>query len=308
MTQGPGAQDPQNPYGQPEPQVPGQQPGPVPPQGVPPQQPGGQVPPPPPPPAPGNYGQTPPPPPPPPASQPYGAHTPPPAGGGSGESPAILAVKNGWELFKNNVGPFIIAMLIWGVGLSLLTGLIYSVILLPLLGARSGQSAFALFMGLGFGLTFLMTLLAMVAGMLVQAGFINAALKAHDTGKVEIADFFKFRNITQVLLYGVVLGVVNGILSVTVILPIIIYALTMYGLFLVVDRNMSFWDAIMGSAKLFVNKVSDSAILFILVMVMMGIGSALCGVGLFVAAPVAVLSIATYYRSLGEIPGDFKVA
>src|SRR5690625_421137 len=78
VTQGPGPQDPQNPYGQPGQPAPGQHPGGVPPQDVPPQ-PGSQPPPPPPPPS---GGQTPPPPPPPEGTpQPRVAATPHPRAG-----------------------------------------------------------------------------------------------------------------------------------------------------------------------------------------------------------------------------------
>ena len=197
-------------------------------------------------------------------------------------------------------------MLIWGVGFAILFGVVFGLILIPALGAGD-PTTLGMLGGLSFGLTFLLVLLSMVAGMLAQAGFFNAALKAHDTGSVEIGDFFKFRNITQVLLLGVVLGVINGILSFTFILPLVVSALTLYSMVLVVDRNMGFWDAIMGSAKLFVNKLSDSAILFVLVMVMMAVGGAICGLGILVAAPVAALAIVSYYRTLGAIPGEFKV-
>lgn len=330
MTQGPGPQDPQNPYGQP---ADGSQPGAVPPPGVPPQS-GGQTPPPPPPGTGGQYGgQTPPPPPPPPgAGAPYGGQTPPPppppgaggqyggqyggqtpppppppAGGASGDSPAIAAFKNGWELFKNNVAPFIIAMVIWGVVALIVYAVMFGLILLPALGGSSETALFA-FTGIGFFGIFILTLVMVVLFMLAQGGFINAALKAHDTGKVELSDFFKFRNIAQILLFGLVTGVANGLLAFTGIGSLIVGALTMFGLFLVVDRNMNFWDAIIGSAKLFINNFAQSAILYLLAMVAFAVGGMLCGLGILVAAPLAVLAFATYYRTLGEIPQDFKVA
>src|SRR5699024_11095679 len=112
VTQGPGQQDPQNPYGQPGQPAPGQHPAGEPPQA--------QTPPPPPP----SGGQTPPPPPPPgggytpPSGGQYGGQTPPPPppqGGGGSDSPGVNAFKRGWELFTKNVGPFLIGMLLWGL-------------------------------------------------------------------------------------------------------------------------------------------------------------------------------------------------
>lgn len=324
MTQGPGPQDPQNPYGQPGQPAPGQNPGGVPPQGVPPQQPqqpGGQTSPPPPPPpgGPGQYGgQAPPPPPPPPGGpgQPppggpgqYGGQAPPPppppSGGGS-DSQATDSIKRGWELFTKNVAPFLIGMLLWGIAFAIVYALMFGVILLPALGSGSSTS-FSVFGGIGFIGMFLLVLVMIVLGMLAQAGFVNAALKAHDTGKAEIGDFFKFRNVGQVLIYGLVVGAANGLLAFTGIGSIVVGALTLFGMFLIVDRNMGFWDAILGSMKLFLNNFAQSAILFVLVMVVVAVGAAICLVGLLVAGPVAMLAIATYYRTLGQVPNDFKV-
>src|SRR5699024_2466459 len=134
VTQGPGPQDPQNPYGQPGQPAPGQHPGGVPPQDVPPQ-PGNQTPPPPPPPPAG--GQTPPP--------------PPPQGGGGSDSPGVNAFKRGWELFTKNVGPFLIGMLLWGLAFVLVYALMFGVILLPALGAGARSQGMVLALGsLGF--------------------------------------------------------------------------------------------------------------------------------------------------------------
>src|SRR5690625_2730019 len=324
VTQGPGPQDPQNPYGQPGQPAPGQHPGGVPPQNVPPQ-PGSQTPPPPPPPAGGQTpppppppgGQTPPPPPPPgggytpPPGGQYGGQTPPPPpqGGGGSDSPGVNAFKRGWELFTKNVGPFLVGMLLWGLAFVLVYALMFGVILLPALGAGAGRRGMVFALGsLGFFGMFLLVLVMVVLAMLAQAAFVNAALKAHDTGSVAIGDFFKFGNVGQVLLYGLVVGVANGVLAFTGIGSIIVGALTVFGMFLIVDRNLGFWDAIVGSAKLFLSNFAQSAILYVLVIVAIAVGSALCGVGVFVAGPVSILAIATFYRTLGEIPQDFKVS
>lgn len=329
MTQGPGPHDPQNPYGQPG-QNPygqpgqnpyGQQPGgtpggenvppqpgsypppeggqapppPPPPPGTPP--PGGAVPPPPPGGVPGQYGgQAPPPPPPPPTG----------GGGATSDNAAIAAIQRGWDLFTKNVGAFILGILAWAAIFVVVYLVVFMLILLPLLAGGS-DAAFLAFGGMGFFGTLVLTFGMMVLGLLAQAGVMNAALIAHDTGKASVGDFFKIRNIPQILILGVVLGLVNGVLSVTFILPLVVSALTVYSVLLVIDRNNSFWDAIMNSTKLFLANLAASAILVVLVMVMIAVGSAICGIGLLVAAPVAALSIASYYRTLGEIPTDFKV-
>src|SRR5690625_3706028 len=136
---------------------------------------------------------------------------------------------------------------------------------------------------------------------------MNSSHKAHDTGSVGIGDFFQFRNTAQVLLYGLVVGVAGGLLSFTGIGSIIVGGLTLFGLPLVLDRGLGFWDAIMGSAKLVVSNFAQSAILFIIIILITSVGGMLCGLGLLVALPVATLSIATFYRTLGDIPEDFKV-
>ena len=200
-------------------------------------------------------------------------------------------------------------MLLWGLAFVLVYALMFGVVLLPALGGSTGSQGMMFALGsLGFIGVFLLVLVMVVLAMLAQAGFANAALKAHDTGSVAIGDFFKFHNVGQVLLYGLVVGVANGLLAFTGIGSIIVGALTVFGMFLIVDRNLGFWDAIMGSAKLFLSNFAQSAILYVLVIVAVAVGSALCGVGVLVAGPVSILAIATFYRTLGEIPADFKIS
>src|SRR5699024_1275262 len=150
--------------------------------------------------------------------------------------------------------------------------LMIGVILLPAIGGARSQGAFLALGGLGFFGMFILVLVMVVLVMLAQAAFVNGALKAHDTGKAAIGDFFKFRNVGNVLLYGLVVGVANGVLAFTGIGSIIVGALTIFGMFLVVDRNMGFWDAIMGSVKLFLSNFAQSAILYVLFIVATAVG------------------------------------
>jgi len=184
----------------------------------------------------------------------------------------------------------------------------FFVVLAPLAsGGIGGDSAFLLFGGFGFFGFLLLSVIMLVLLMLAQAGFANAALKAHDTGTVGIGDFFQINNIGNVLLFGLVVGIAQGLLSFTGIGSLVVGALTVFGLFLVIDRKLGFWDAIVGSAKLFVSNFAQSAILYILVIVISAVGAMLCGLGLLVTAPLSALAIGTFYRTLGEIPEDFKV-
>src|SRR5699024_3794747 len=236
----------------------------------------------------------------PPSGGQYGGQTPPPPppqGGGGSDSPGVNAFKRGWELFTKNVGPFLIGMLLWGLAFVLVYALMFGVILLPALGAGARSQGMVLALGsLGFFGVFILVLVMVVLAMLAQAGFVNAALKAHDTGSVAIGDFFKFRSVGQVLLYGLVVGVAHGLLAsaaiggcfmcrncgqvllyglvvgvanrllaFTGIGSLIVGALTVCGMFLIAARNLGLWDASVGSAKLFLSSFAQSAILYVLV-------------------------------------------
>lgn len=216
------------------------------------------------------------------------------------------AMKNGWELFKRKPAPFIIALLIWGIAIGIVGAIMMAILTVPAFTSSRGGAVTALTGGLGFFGLFLFTLVMMTLAMLAQASLVRGALKMADTGDVELGTFFKFDNVVNILLYGVVVGAASGLLAFTGIGSIIVGAFTMFGMLLVVDKNMGFLDALQGSIKYFTNNFAQSALLYVLMMVITAIGAFLCGVGMLVAAPVAMLGLTTFYRRLGSVPGDYS--
>jgi uncharacterized membrane protein len=286
---------------------------------VPPPPPGGAVPPPPgtgfPPPA----APTPPPPgayPPPPGAYPppAGAYPPPAAGYGQ---PLLApqgadigqAFSYGWAKLWQNAGAFIVASLIYVIGLGIVIGAFY---FLPIAGSLAtnqfdsdgnyvGSSGG--FAAVGSLSSALFLVIIMLAVYLVQAGFIRGALEVTYGRPVAIGDFFKFTDFGRIVVAALVTGVIVGIGSALCYLPGIVAAFFLqFVLFFVIDKGMAVGDALRASFNLAKNNVGPAVLLLLVVYVIQAIGSALCGIGLIVALPLGYLVSAYMYRKLLNEP------
>jgi len=72
----------------------------------------------------------------------------------------------------------------------------------------------------------------------------------------------------------------------------------MFGLYLIVDRKMSFWPASLASINLVKSNFFPFAGLMIVAGVLGYIGVIACGIGILVTLPLTVCIIAVAYRDL----------
>jgi hypothetical protein len=286
--------DPQNQGGDPNPEWPGNPPGgATPPPGGYPPPPSGNYPPPsqgsgfPPPPG-GNY-------PPPPGNYPPppGSYPPPPGGGfGGGAGPAQLnvgdAISYGWRKFSQNPGVWIIVMLVAIVIQALLNwifnGFDFSVSL------DDGASGFGVWSILGSFVT-------AVVGYLIQAAFVRGALSEVDGQKPAFGTFLQVGAVGAVILAGLLVGIATTVGLFLCIIPGLVVAfLTWWTMQFVVDRNQ---DAITAIKSSFNAIKSNAGTLLLLALALVGInivGALLCGLGLFVSVPVAIIASTYAYR------------
>ncbi|GAA3028333.1 hypothetical protein GCM10010528_07580 [Gordonia defluvii] len=287
MTQPPfdPGQQPINP-GQPGAYPPaGQQPGAYPPAG---QQPGAY--PPPPPGAPGSY------PPPPPGSYPPGPAAGQPFSVGDGFSWAF-------NKFGKNVGPLILATLVFGLILGVVSSLFQFIA--AALGDTSSISdgdSFAVTSSYGVGSYLVMALgyivLAVLSGY-VAASYWNGILQIADGQHVTLGSFFQPRNVTNVIIASILVGIITGIGSILCVLPGLIAALFLYFTTIaVVDRNASATEGMGLSFNLVKDNFGQTLLVWLLAIVIVLVGAILCGVGLLVAVPVAALLVAYSWRGL----------
>jgi uncharacterized membrane protein len=276
------------PYGAPSEAPPGYGPPPVAPAGYPPPPPAGYGPP---PGAPVGYPTAPPPPP--------GAYAAPP-------SPIGDSFKYGWTAFTRNGGLFIAASLIWLVIGAIATAVVWAVVVGvaggtdEALGYDEGRAQ----IGFSFGILVISAALALVA-TLIQAAFIRASLKVTNGSRVELSDFFRFENAGNVVLAALLIAGINAALGLVSWIPLIgwlvsvaVNLLIFFTLWFVVDKNLNPVDAISSSVALVRANLSTTILFYLLALVVIGAGFALCFVGALVAIPVVLVATAYLYRYL----------
>ena len=151
----------------------------------------------------------------------------------------------------------------------------------------------------------------MIAGILL----ITMALFDKQEPKPEVGDLFKgfdffINSFLFVFVWGIALVIVSCLLSLVPCIGqlaalFVVYsaqAFLMFGLFLIVDKNMEFWPASMES----VNKVKTNfwpfLALSIVSSIIGSIGAIACGIGVVVTAPIQACILTVAYRDIfGEV-------
>ena len=297
-----GSQPPQGGY----PPPPGSQPNQG---GYPPPPPGGYPPPPP----PGGY-----PPPPPPGS----GYAPPQSGGfapqqpgGFGPSPQGYPPQSpsynvgdglswAWNKFTKNAVPLIVAALVLGIIVIGLQALINVVQALVSPGDTSYVSD-----SNGFSFSYTATgpagvlvaiigwFLSLIVTAAIQSAFLGGILDIANGQEVSIGSFFRPRNIGNVIIAGLLVGIITTIGFVLCILPGIAASIfLMFTVIAVLDRNMSPVDGLKSSFQTGKANFGGVLLTWLAAVVLVLVGAVLCGVGLLVTVPVTALLLVYAYR------------
>lgn len=305
------------------PPPPGPPPGgyPPPPSGYPPQQPGGY-----PPQQPGGYPPPPqpgfPPPPPPPPSgypPPAGGYPPPdqafyppqqqpgyPSQQFPGAKPEINigeAFGWAWNKFSKNAVALIVPTLAYGVIIGIVGAIVF--VLAGLLAPASSTYYDDYSAGFAFNFGFL-SLVVIFLGFLVifvlagafQSAYLGGLLDIVDGKPVEIGTFFKPRNVVNVIIASLIIGVASAIGSIVIIGSYVVALFTIFAVVILVERNSAAIDGIKASFEIVKDNFLQVLLSYLIVAVIVTIGAFLCGIGLFVALPVAALYLVYAYRRL----------
>lgn len=282
-----------------------------PPQGNYPPPPQGNYPPPPqggyPPPPQGGY-----PPPPPPQG---GFAPPPPAGyppagypGGPAQYSVGDAFSWAWNKFSKNAAALIVPTLVYALIVGIVGGVVYG---LAFALAPSGvttydsyDSGFSYEYSAGFGVA---SFIVLALGGLILLVLLAAISSAYIGGILDIANgvpvtagsFFKPRLIGPVIIATVLVGVATAIGNALCYLPgLIVSIFAFFTTVALLDRNLSAIDAIKASIDIAKNNFVQVLITWLLFAVIIFVGSLLCGIGIIVAAPVAILFEVYAFRRL----------
>jgi hypothetical protein len=182
-------------------------------------------------------------------------------------------IQQGWELYKANIGVWIVASLL-AVVISVAT-----------LGILSGP---------------------MMAGL----AWMALVLVDRKEPKPQMGDVFKgFDYFLQSFLFFLVWGVIMLAISVVSLIPcigalvVIVVSIAletalMFGLFLIVDKKMEFWPASMLSLNVVKPNFFPFLGLLVVAMLIGHVGAIACGIGVIVTMPISVCILAVAYRNV----------
>ncbi|HUX70230.1 MAG TPA: hypothetical protein VMV41_06955 [Cellulomonadaceae bacterium] len=235
----------------------------------------------------------------PPAPQPYGAPGGPQAVG-IGE-----AFNYGWTKFTANVGPILLAVLVYGAVIAIVGGIFYGLLVASAVASanndpyRTSSGMFGA--GIGFG-TIVFYVVIILLGYLAQAGMVRGALHVTYGRPLEFKTFFQFDNLGGVIGASLLIGLGTGVGMVLCIIPGIVFAFfAQFALYFVLDKQQGAVEAIRSSFSLVNKNLGTVVVLFLAVYVVQAIGFMLCGIGQLIAFPLTMIATAYLYRRmLGE--------
>ena len=137
-----------------------------------------------------------------------------------------------------------------------------------------------------------------VLGGAFQSAYLGGLLDIADGKPVEIGTFFKPRNVVNVVIASLLIGVASAIGSIVFIGSAVVALFTLFAVVILVERNLSAIDGIKASFEIVKANFVQVLLTYLIVAVIISVGAFLCGIGLFVALPVAALYLVYAYRTL----------
>lgn len=252
-----------------------------------------------------NYGQPP--------SNPYGQPYGQPAGqspygqvpGGNAPFSVGDAFGYGWNKFKANLGPILIATLVMLAVVAVIQILQFAVTggseatfeIDPntgeLTSTSSGMVGGSIIASLFFGgLSFL-------AQLFIQSGIVKGSLDLTRGKPISLGSMFSGIDFVQVLIASLILAVATIIGIVLCVLPgLAVMFLTSFTLYFIIDKELPAIEAIKASISFTMANAGTLIVFFLACIAAYIVGALLCGVGLLVAIPVVVIAQAYTYRTL----------
>ncbi|OBG25216.1 hypothetical protein [Mycobacterium sp. 852002-51057_SCH5723018] len=208
-----------------------------------------------------------------------------------------------WNKFTQNAMPLIVATLVYGV----LLGIAYAVTLLGGgLGGNTtttnsdGYTTTTTDIGAG-GLAAMIAgyILLYAIGIFAQSAFLSGVLEIADGRQVSIGSFFKPRNLGQVILASIIIGILTTIGSFLCIIPgLIVGIFAQFAIPFVIDRSQGAIDALKSSFSTVSSNFVNALLVWLVGVATVTIGLLACGVGVLVGGPVASLILVYGYRKL----------
>jgi uncharacterized membrane protein len=252
----------------------------------------------------------PPPVPPPPGDQPPAYGAPPPGAPQSFDVGA--AVSWGWKKFQENLGPILIAMVVYVAILLVVQFVVYFLLAGVLISSPSvdinqttgeitttgGSGLFA-----SLAVTALSIAVSTVIFAFLQAAIVRGGLMVADGRRLEVGHMFVFDNFGMIFVAAIIVGAMTAVGAVLCYFPALLVAFfTAFYMFFVVDKKPGAWASIVGSFNLVKDNLGSVFLLLLVVFLLNVLGAIVCLVGLIVSIPVSYLALTYGYRMLQGAP------
>ncbi len=233
-----------------------------------------------------------------------------PPGGGQRPFSAGDAIGYGWKKFTQNVGPILIAMLVFMLIGAVIYGLqfLFQSLVAPETTVVSGDNGFAIVQSSGGGfLGLLVSLLFAIIGFVwnyrVQAGVARGGLALAEGRPLVIGELLSMNKLGRIIGAGILLGIMTVIGLILCIIPgLIVIFFGSYFVYFILDQDMGAVESIKASFSFVKDNLGSLFLLLLLSWVILFVGALLCGIGLFVAYPVVYIAYAYAYKTLRGAP------
>jgi len=242
-----------------------------------------------------------------PPTEPYGG----PPAGDAPYSPTE-AIGYGWRKFIASPSTLLIPMIVVWVGIMVTVVIVEFVIVRAITSTHDctktingftvqtqcGPSFFVQLLGAA-----LATGLITVVSQILIAGLYKGAANIVDGRDFSLGVMFDGWDKTQVVIAAILIGVASAIGTLLCYLPgLIVSFLTQFTILYVVDKQLDAVPAIKASFELVTKNLGNTFVYWLLAAIVLFVGAILCGIGLLVAAPVALIGLAYTYRRLQHEP------
>jgi uncharacterized membrane protein len=206
------------------------------------------------------------------------------------------AFQYGWRKFLANLGPILLAALVYLAIMGALQLLNYGAV--GDLGSTTDRTSgpgtiWSLLTAAIFGFVFV------VFSAVMQAGIARGVLAITHGHRLELATMFRFENIVTVIVAGLLVGVATAIGLLLCVLPGLIVAFfSQFYVWFIVDKRLGAVDAIKASFRLVNSNIGAMVLFFLATLLAYVVGALLCGIGLLAAIPVIYIAQGYTYRRL----------
>ena len=209
-----------------------------------------------------------------------------------------------WAKFTANAAPFVLGLLAY-VGVFIVAAILWftiqGAILDTTINSNGTISSPGTFMTLFVGA--LGVLIFAFLGYLIQAGVVRVGLDVAAGRAAEVPRFFSTDRLAKVIIAGILVAVATFIGTLLCYIPgLIVGFLCQYFVLFIMDKDLEPVDSIKASVQFVLANLLPLLLVYLICGVIIFIGAILCGVGLLVAIPVAVLVQVFAYKTLQGEP------